>query len=155
MPMATDFFKVDIEVAIQPNWQDTPPSMMIRLDHNTLWDDVLLDTKVFKFSMSLPKGKHALEIELYDKPELDSGQSLTILNLKLGRIQSQQFVWQGIYRPQYPEPWASQQKEQGIPLQSELFNTDQLGWNGTWRLEFTAPIFTWIHQVENHGWIHK
>jgi hypothetical protein len=29
-----------------------------------------------------------------------------------------------------------------------------MGWNGRWELNFRVPIFTWIHQLENLGWIY-
>lgn len=33
-------------------------------------------------------------------------------------------------------------------------NATYLGWNGLWVLEFELPIFTWIHKLENLGWIY-
>ena len=69
----------------------------------------------------------------------------------IGRwIQDPKFAWAGIYRPEYPEPWASEQTN----LATELSSHTYLGWNGTWRLTFGVPVFTWIHQVQNLGWIY-
>lgn len=102
----------------------------------------------------LTAGLHALEIELLHKPDHDPDQALKIKNLVLGDVHSPRFIWQGVYTPRYPEPWAAQQRQNGIQLEHCLRNTDYLGWNGVWRLEFTIPIFTWIHQIEGLGWIY-
>lgn len=152
--MDTEQFRVDIAFDIVPTAQDVPPAMTIRLDHDVLWDGELHSGKTFAFSPCLVAGPHYLDIELHSKPDADPVQALTILNLSLGQIHSPKFAWQAVYRPRYPESWASQQQVLGVDLSSELRNTNHLGWNGIWTLEFTAPIFTWIHQVENLGWIY-
>jgi hypothetical protein len=154
MPMATDLYQVDIGIAIKPNWIDVPPLLRLKIDRETLWNDLLYDKKDFEFSGTLTKDIHLLEIELYGKPDLDPHQSLTITDLCFGHTRSQKCVWQGIYNPHYPEPWASQQRSKGVVLEPKLYHTNHLGWNGIWRLEFAVPIFTWIHQVENLGWIY-
>lgn len=152
--MDTDLYKVAVSLEITPRWKSTPPLARITLDNELIWDACLEHVKSFEFDRHLQKGDHALAIEMYDKPELDGDQALQISRLRLGGIHSQLFVWHGIYRPLYPEPWASEQKALGIDLRPELQNTDYLGWNGTWYLRFSCPIFTWIHQVENLGWIY-
>lgn len=60
------------------------------------------------------------------------------------------FKWAGVYFPVYPEPWASTQ----IDLPKFHKSATYLGWNGQWELEFSVPIFTWIHKLENLGWIY-
>ena len=30
-----------------------------------------------------------------------------------------------------------------------------LGWNGRWVLEFETPVFTWIHRLEDLGWLYS
>ena len=154
MLMDTDLYKVDISFKIKPHWKSVSPLARIRLDTELIWDDHLEHEKSFDLARHLPKGDHILQIEMYNKPELDCDQALEISDLRFGRIQSRLFVWQGMYRPRYPEPWATEQREMGIDLESELRNTDYLGWNGTWTLPFSCPVFTWIHRIENLGWIY-
>lgn len=152
--MDTEQFRVDIAFDILPTAHDVPPAMTIRLDHNVLWDGKLYSGKTFAFSPCLTQGPHSLDIELHSKLDEDAVQALTITNFSMGHIQSPRFVWQAVYHPRYPEPWASQQQALGVMLGSELRNTNHVGWNGVWTLEFTVPIFAWIHQVENLGWIY-
>ena len=150
----TDLFQVDISFDIKPHWQLMPPLAKIALDKELIWDGRLEQTKSFEFARYLQKGDHVLEIEMYDKPALNCDQGLEISDLGIGRIHSRSFVWQGIYRPRYPEPWASEQREQGIILDPQLRNTDYLGWNGAWSLVFSCPVFSWIHRIENLGWVY-
>lgn len=152
--MDTDTYKVDISFDLKPYWKQTPPVTEIRLDTDLIWHGHLEDIRRFEFTRYLQKGDHRLEIEMSDKPELDSDQGLALSNLRFGRICDKLFVWQGVYRPTYPEPWATEQKDKGYELPPEIRNTDYLGWNGTWSLMFSCPVFTWIHRVQNLGWIY-
>lgn len=152
--MATDHFKVDLAFDLKPLWHDIPPMVQVRLDREMLWNAPLTQLKTFLFSQHIDPGVHALEIELLDKSDSDPYQALKIQKFSMGRIESPRFVWQAVYTPRYPEPWATQQKNQGIQLESHLHNTDYLGWNGIWRLQFDVPIFTWIHHIEKLGWIY-
>lgn len=152
--MVIDHHKVDLAFRLIPGWTQEPPKITVRLDQDILWYDQLAETRFFEFSRSFCLGVHVLEIELSDKSDLDPIQNISICDFSVGKIQSPRFVWQGIYRPCYPEPWASQQRALGVDLKDELYNTDHLGWNGTWSLKFSVPVFTWIHQVENLGWIY-
>ena len=152
--MVIEPYKVDISLKIKPHWNDVPPLARFTLDDDIIWDGKIEDIKSFDFTRYLAPGDHICNIELYDKPDLDGYQGLEILDLSFGCIRSRRFVWQGVYRPRYPEPWATEQKNKGIDLLSVLHNTDYLGWNGTWCLTFSCPIFTWIHRLENLGWIY-
>lgn len=105
----------------------------------------------FMVDQMLLSGDHTLEIKHLNKSADDPNTALVIKSIKFNDIASDKFIWRGIYTPEYPEPWAT---EQGATLARELTHTGYLGWNGTWRLEFTAPVFTWIHGVENLGWIY-
>lgn len=106
----------------------------------------------FMVNQMLPAGDHVLEIKHLHKPADDPSTALIIKSITFNNIPSDKFVWAGKYTPEYPEPWAT---EQGSTLARELDHTGYLGWNGVWRLEFTAPIFTWIHGVEDLGWIYR
>lgn len=152
--MAIRSYHTDVDFEIEPIWKNLAPRIQVCLDDHVFWDGEILENKSFQISRLLPIGQKQLLIKFYDKPDHDAYQAIKIKNLRIGKISSPRFIWKGRYLPQYPEPWATQQRKQGIYLESELHNTDYLGWNGTWLLDFTIPIFTWIHQVENLGWIH-
>jgi hypothetical protein len=113
----------------------------------------LTQRKTFDFELST-HGTKTLSIQHCNKSSSDKNTAVIIKNLSFFGIQDTRFIWQGQYRPEYPEPWASQQKNCGITLAPVLTPVDCLGWNGIWTLEFDVPIFTWIHRVQNLGWIY-
>lgn len=152
--MGTRLYQVDFDFEIEPIWKDLPPRVRICLNDHIFCDGLIPETRSFKISDRLSLGAYHLIIELYDKSDLDGHQGIKIKNFSIGNISSSKFAWQGRYRPRYPEPWATEQREKGAILQSEISNTDYLGWNGVWQLDFNVPVFTWIHQVENLGWIY-
>ena len=68
--------------------------------------------------------------------------SVAIHDIKLDRLK-----WAGKYYPTYPEDYPDKTTE----LQPHTY----LGWNGKWVLEFDTPVFTWIHRLENLGWLYS
>jgi hypothetical protein len=129
--------RIDIDLG-----QVGQPDYQIRLDGRLIGCHITAE---------LTAGTHVLEIEHLNKQPDDPRTALIIRSIKFNDITSDKFVWRGVYTPDYPEPWASEQTN----LAQEITNTNYLGWNGIWRLEFTAPIFTWIHGVEDLGWIYR
>lgn len=105
---------------------------------------------VFDIDFYSAESQQTLTIEHHDKSDLDATTAVMIDSVSFFGIQDPRFAWAGVYRPCYPEPWASQQAD----LADELSPHTYLGWNGVWRLTFGVPVFTWIHRVQNLGWIY-
>jgi hypothetical protein len=126
----------------------------ILLDDNTWFDQVLREKTTFEINQELITGPHRLSIQYLEKSQNDHGQAIEIQTLDIHDITDPRFIWRGVYRPEYPEPWATQQRELGLNLEPELTNTDYLGWSGRWDLLFDSPVFTWIHRVQNLGWVY-
>lgn len=128
----------------------------ISLDNNVIYNDKINSTLQIYQECNLTSGNHVLVIEHKNKQPHDSTTELIVTSITFNGITSPKFVWEGIYIPNYPEPWATEQRNSGgCTLEPKLTATNHLGWNGKWVLTFTAPIFTWIHQVEDLGWIHQ
>jgi hypothetical protein len=131
------------------------PQGQIYLDHMPVtFERVISGPTEFVVERDLLAGTHCLQIRHSHKAPEDPDTALIVKAIQFNNIDGEQFVWQGRYQPDYPEPWAAQQQAQGIQLEPELAS-NYLGWNGVWRLEFSAPIFTWIHEVKNLGWIYR
>ena len=147
----------NIIVAISPvSYDHVHPKC--RISFNTIEKDfVLYSSKQIVFNTIIDKDTD-LTIELYGKENKDSvaGRDLRINidSVSIMGIEDKKFIHQGMYRPRYPEPWASQQRAQGIELSKEIQYADSLGWNGEWRLTISNPPFSWIHRVLDHGWIY-
>lgn len=156
--MATAF-DLDLQVQLRPIWHDDPPVLTISChDHN---HTISLDqSRTISFSFA-STGTQQLSIEFINKkdsdniPEKGLDKAIIIEKISFFGIHDPRFIWLGRYRPTYPEPWASEQRELGNVLVPVLTNVDRLSWNGTWTLDFDLPVFTWIHQQQNLGWIHR
>ena len=92
-----------------------------------------------------------LTVELVDKKDQEA---VVVESVSFFGLQDPRFAWSGVYEPQYPEPWATQQQDQGVVLKQHLSPHTYLSWPGKWTLTFDVPVFTWIHMVRNLGWIY-
>ena len=64
--------------------------------------------------------------------------------LKIDEIDIGGLVYEGVYKPEYPEQWATQQTKAGNKLPETLKNVTQMGHNGTWTFSFTSPFYMWL-----------
>jgi hypothetical protein len=113
----------------------------------------LLAPTTINFDLDLDSDtSHKLVLEFAGKTNETADQAVIIEAVSIEGLTLDRFKWAGKYYPIYPEPWASEQEE-SLPAVRE--NATYLGWNGSWELEFTVPIFTWVHQLENLGWIYR
>jgi hypothetical protein len=150
--MVTRLYHTDltIELAVAGT-----PDVRISLDGDEIHSGTIKKSTVVCIKGDLEPGQHVLTIEHRNKLPSDPTTELIIDSISFNGIASPKFVWQGVYTPIYPEPWATEQRNAGRVLAPTVTATTHLGWNGQWSLTFTAPIFTWIHQVEDLGWIHQ
>jgi hypothetical protein len=118
------------------------------VDSNTL---VLTKDVILKFDQDLSVGQHRFILEFANKTNDTPDMAVEVVAVSIEGMTTDRFKWAGVYYPDYPEPWASEQTE---PLLESHKSATYLGWNGQWELEFSVPIFTWIHKLENLGWIY-
>ena len=71
-------------------------------------------------------------------------QALHILDITIDEIDIGALVYEGVYRPEYAEPWASQQAKAGNKQPETLKNVTEMGHNGTWTLTFNSPFYMWL-----------
>ena len=71
-------------------------------------------------------------------------QLLHIKSIQIDEIDIGALVYEGVYKPEYPEPWASQQRTQGVEIPESFKNCDALGHNGTWTFAFSSPFYMWL-----------
>jgi hypothetical protein len=147
-------YTVTLDLSLDSIWDHEPPQCQILFDDTMFFDDTVKSITQLRLQKSADPGTHSLCIKYYNKSHSDLKQSIQIKSIKLNSIEDSRFIWAGVYCPTYPEPWASQQRQQGAVLLPTLNNTDYLGWAGTWTLTFDVPIFTWIHKTTNLGTIY-
>ena len=89
-------------------------------------------------------GKTVNQTVINDKGDILKDQMLHIKNISIDEIDIGALVYEGVFIPSYPEPWASQQKQQGIELPQQMKNVTQMGHNGSWTFTFGSPFYMWL-----------
>jgi hypothetical protein len=137
---------VKLSVTLRPVDQ---PNVKVGVNGDIL--TVVLDkTQTMDFEFTSDKDCQ-LTVELVDKKDQ---QAVVVESVSFFGIKDPKFAWAGVYEPQYPEPWATQQHDLGVVLKQHLSPHTYLSWPGKWTLTFDVPVFTWIHRVQNLGWIY-
>jgi len=154
--MAIRTYDADISVLIVPRWFGRKPTGRIGVDGVLTEFQIGIPTW-FDFHICRDSDSIChIQVDHYGKTDADtitgSDTALIIEQVKLNGIMSDKFTWEGEYRPEYPLGWI--QQNEGNELPPILKPHTYLGWNGTWTLEVTLPLYTWIHKLENLGWIY-
>ena len=89
-------------------------------------------------------GKSIGQTVVNEKGDILQEQLLEIKGMEIDEIDIGALVYEGVYTPKYPEPWATQQKEAGENLKESFTNVTKMGHNGTWKLKFTSPFYMWL-----------
>lgn len=142
-------YPVKLSVTLQPVHNHRPVPVIIGIDQNVTTVN-LQDTTTINFEFATTKSC-TLTVELLDKQDQEA---VIVESVSFFGIEDPKFAWTGIYEPKYPEPWATQQRSLGVALKPQLCPHTYLGWPGKWTLTFDVPVFTWIHQTQNLGWIY-
>jgi len=108
-------------------------------------DQMLTHTQDFEFDF-IATDQTVIKVHHVDKLDSDPTTAVEIVSVSFFGITDPRFVWAGVYRPDYPAH---------LTGPSELPGQHYLGWNGIWQLEFSVPVFTWMHQKLNLGWLYQ
>lgn len=149
-------YNTSIALTLTPQWHIDPPEIIIRVnDQNQQL--LLKQTETFQFEFYSAPRDVLISVELINKQERDTvpeknlDKAVIIDQLTINGISDPRFVWAGEYRPDYPEPWYSQQQDKPPAL---LTNHNYLGWNGIWNITIQVPAFLWMHRQLGLGWVY-
>ena len=155
--MATEKLKFKME--LHATMWDRPPHAEILLNNKSYFKGDITGTEdkpdLIEFEHELAEGeKSELIIKrsgklvnqtvVNDKGDLLKDQLLHIKSIEIDEIELGALVYEGVYTPRYPEPWASQQRRAGVELQESFKNVTTIGHDGTWRLKFESPFYMWL-----------
>jgi hypothetical protein len=138
-----------LAITLTPKQSTTAPAVVVSIPGHKVYE-TLQESKRIELEFNESYGW--LQVDFSNKPDNDQHMAVIIDKVEFFGISDPRFIWAGIYTPNYPEPWYSQQIEK--PPTYHL-QQNYLGWNGTWRLDFSIPVFTWMHRVQNLGWIYQ
>jgi hypothetical protein len=105
----------------------------------------LVTTTHFSFDFRA-QDRGYLKVTHFEKADHDHATAVIVKSIGFFGIEDPKFVWAGVYYPYYPEHY--------LDKTSPLPGQGYLGWNGVYELEFSVPVFTWMHQTQALGWIY-
>jgi hypothetical protein len=151
-------YPVELDIHLRSVWHNNPPEINIGINDNI--DRIILSKdQIFHYKF-ISDNTSTLTVELLNKTDSDTvpdkglDKAVIIESVSFFGISDPKFAWAGVYEPKYPEPWAIEQHNQGVVLKQHLSPHTYLGFNGKWTLTFSAPVFTWMHTVQDLGWIY-
>lgn len=119
--------------------------------------DLRIDQPItFSYKFNLDKDSTiSIIIDQFGKTNKDTqgdlDTAIIIEKILINGLESPKFAWAGVYTPDYPAHYI----KQNPTAKPQLTNINYLGWNGRWQLDISVPAFTWIHKLENLGWIYE
>ena len=130
----------------------TLPDICVRVDNEVIVSGPQRHKLGLDIDLELEPGMHRLWVHFLNKNYKEStptSDMAVIIDRVLFQHLDHDFKIYSRYCPNYPQPWLSQQTQ---PLETEIHG-NYLGWSGQWYLEFETPIYRWIHQRLNLGWL--
>jgi hypothetical protein len=154
--MSTEKLKFKLELWAE--YWDKKPIANILINNHSHYSQEIPGTEkeptVIEFEHELTEGeKYSLIIERSGKDrrqtvvedgKITKDQLLHIKSIEIDEIDIGALVYEGVYTPDYPEPWASQQRSAGNTLPKSFKNVTNIGHNGRWELGFTSPFYMWL-----------
>ena len=155
--MATEKLKFKLE--LYATMWDKPPHAEIMIDHKSYFNGDITGTEekpdVIEFEHEFTEGeKSELIIKrsgkikgqtvVNENGDVLKDQLLHIKAIEIDEIDIGALVYEGVYTPQYPEPWASQQRQAGVELQESFKNVTSMGHDGKWSFKFESPFYMWL-----------
>ena len=154
--MATEKLKFKLE--LYATMWDKPPVAEILINNKSCFKQEISDTEdkphLIEFEHELEEGKsYSIIIDRSGKDKtqtvvkdgkITKDQLLHIKSIEIDEIDIGGLVYEGVYKPTYPEPWATQQVDAGNKLPETLKNVTQMGHNGTWTFTFESPFYMWL-----------
>jgi len=118
--------------------------VLINVGGNSI-DQQLVCTQNFEFDF-VANNQVTVQVHHIDKLDSDPDTAVEIVSVSFFGITDPHFAWAGVYTPKYPAH---------LTGPAELPGQTYLGWNGIWQLKFSVPVFGWMHQKLNLGWLYQ
>ena len=155
--MATEKLKFKLE--LYATMWDQPPVAEIKLNSKSYFKSEITSTEheptKIEFEAELSEeseynliiersGKTTKQTIVNEKGDILKDQLLHIKSIEIDEIDIGSLVYEGVYTPEYPEPWATQQRESGQDLKDSFKNVTNMGFNGEWKFTFSSPFYMWL-----------
>ena len=154
--MATEKLKFKLE--LYATMWDKPPIADIKINNKSYFKEEITSTKdkptIIEFEHELEENKQYNLIinrlgkgknqTIVEGEKIVKDQLLHIKSIEIDEIDIGSLIYEGVYTPEYPEQWATQQAKAGNKLPKTIKNSPDLGHNGTWTFTFSSPFYMWL-----------
>jgi hypothetical protein len=138
---------INIKLTLETEYQIIPPAITAKINERIFYNDVIKDSKLEISTTYHCKHNHDYCIQLIRRGKTDNcpEQLVNIVGMEIDNVNVRDIMWHtSVFRPEYPEPWASQQKQKGIDLEDAIHGETILGHNGIWEFEFSSPFYQFL-----------
>jgi len=98
-----------------------------------------------KFYHAQDFGSHELRIERSGKDHTCPEQMVQIQRIRIDGIDIRNMMYhKSVCNPEYPEPWATEQREAGVELEKDIIGETVFGHNCTWSFNYTSPFWHFV-----------
>ena len=133
-----------IDIAFDSEFKNSPPYIHVLNDARVVHDKIAISGPThITFQIDLSPGDHMLEIvrEGHD----DSNYQLCKLSsFQTDDIDVTEISQFAFFYPRYPNPWFQEQQAAGVHWPQSHKAWTEWGWNGTWKLSYSSPFYTWL-----------
>lgn len=143
--MKTETFQ--FEILVHADYNFIAPVLEVAVDDNMIFHDKLkIQHTTIISTQTLELGKtHVIKIKRSGKNSKCPEQTCGVLEVKIDNISIRDLVYHtSLYYPEYPEPWASEQTQQGIDLEYPVLGETVFGHNGIWEFSFSSPFYKFL-----------
>jgi hypothetical protein len=146
---------IHFKIGLSSNSDQKKPRFQIRLNDDVKVESLLTadanSVQFFKFDAELVEGEYLLKIDFLNKQPADtelneSGEIvkdllLNIVSIEIDEIDIDSLIYtKSFYNPIYPDSYLDQEQKKI----TTVHNCVNLGWNGTWNLPFSSPVYIWL-----------
>lgn len=140
---------IPFKIILEADYKFIPPKVQVDINNNTVFEGKLKVQKtIIETVQDLTFGQtHCIKILRSGKENKFPEQTCRVLDVEIDGISVRDLVWHtSQFYPEYPEPWATEQKQQGFTLEYPVFGETIFGHNGTWVFEFSSPFYNFLIQ---------
>lgn len=151
--MTPSIENIKFEITLVPHFWLDAPQIDITLDGHKKFSGAVAEPQTIEFTHLLDFTEHTLSIQRSGNTNRQvrivdgefQGQGVELAQVKIDGVNIRNLIWtNSYYEPDYPEPWATQQRSQGIELETQVAGETSFSHNGVWRLKFTSPFYKFL-----------
>jgi len=150
-------FLVDIKIYLKPVFHAESPYIILKVDDTELYNGQLNHDQTFEYKQSVTQATHNITLEFLNKKDSDCigdlDKAVIIDKVTFFNIESNNVLLNSTYKPLYSTSYLKTLINENKPIKHELKGCNYMGWNGTWTLSFNIPVFSWLHKIDNLGWL--